>query len=98
MTKHELIYRIKRGINDQREEKGKARASGVEFATAMELANVFGKTSAQAFKRNWLVGITKLPGDVYSIEEFAAAYIAGDVPAKQGRRGRALIEKYSKAL
>jgi hypothetical protein len=63
------------------------------FATASQLrAVVGGYGSARYFKEQWLAPLEVLPPGLYSIDDFAEAWVSGIIPTHKERRGRKVKE------
>lgn len=86
--KQKIMYQLKRGIKQYREERGKAGSMSQEFATVTELAAVMGYDSIPYFKRQWTNQLIMLPPNIYSVDDFAEAWVKGDIPVNKKSRGR----------
>lgn len=89
MTKKQsFMNQVKRGLKEQAAAEGRKAFEGQEFATATQLAPVFGySTRSGYFKKQWLEPLTPI-GDRYCIEDMADAYIQGLIPVYTGKRGK----------
>lgn len=90
--KQKLIYQIKRGIKQYREERGKSCTDGQEFSTVTELAAVMGYSNTY-FKKQWLEPLPILPPNLYSIDDFVDAWVKGDIPLNKKSRGNKAFNK-----